>query len=286
MKSLLTLGGWLSATGVLVAMTPLKQATYDRSAELARQGNADAQVVAAQALEQGRSGRADPMAAAALYLAAARQGDLVALDGLVRLVGAAKVDEATATEAIALLRAAAANGDRESQFNLACLLWNGAAGARASEDAGQWLKVAAAGGDADAKLLWDYLVSDASVQSSRELGLRTRVAALSLGRASANYLRGVAAEEGWQVERDPIVAVQKYRLAADANHPEAMARLGVLLWEGRGVAQDLPEAYVWLHRAAESGVAAAAHDAARVRAAMTAEQWDAAGVKLLAGARR
>jgi|GEM_PF-6092464 len=286
MKSLLTVGAWLGALGVLVAMPPLKQETYGRGATLALTGDRDAQVLTGQAFERGRFGRVDPGAAASIYLEAARAGDLVALDGLVRLIGEAKVDGAAATEAFTILRAAAAKGDRESQFNLACLLWNGVGGPRDTREAAQWLKVAAAGGDADATLFWDYLVSDVAVQSSRELGLRAKFADVKLDRASANYLRGVVAEEGWQAERDPAVAVQKYRLAAEADQPAAMVRLGILLMEGRLVAQDLPEAYVLLHRAAERGVAQAVRYSDLAREAMTVEQWDATGVKLLAISKR
>lgn len=286
MKSLPTVGAWLGVVGVLAAMPPLKQETWKQGAALALEGDADARVLTGRAFERGHLGRIDPVAAAALYLEAARAGDLVALDGLVRLAGDATLDEAVTAETVALLRKAATNGDRDSQFNLACCLWNGIGGSRDQQEAVRWLASAAAAGDAEAALFRDYLVAESTVQSARERALRAKFATVPLSRASADYLRGVVAEEGWQVERDLAVAVQKYRLAAGAGQPEAMIRFGVLLMEGTAVAQDLPAAYLLFHRAAEKGVASAVLYLEQARAAMTSEQWDATGVQLLSAARR
>jgi hypothetical protein len=60
-------------------------------------------------------------------------------------------------------------------------------------------------------------------------------------------------EEGRGAPADAAAAAQLYRQAAAQNFAPAQNNLGILLAEGRGVAQNLPEAYAWLAIAVSNG---------------------------------
>ena len=70
---------------------------------------------------------------------------------------------------------------------------------------------------------------------------------------SAIYLLAVLTEQGVGVAREPAVAAQLYRHAAERGQRAAQLRWGVALLEGRDVAQDVVEGESWLRRAALSG---------------------------------
>ena len=49
---------------------------------------------------------------------------------------------------------------------------------------------------------------------------------------------------------DAVQALTWYRLAAERGEPRAQTRLGWMLWEGRGAAQDAIQAHMWSNLAA------------------------------------
>jgi TPR repeat protein len=61
--------------------------------------------------------------------------------------------------------------------------------------------------------------------------------------------------EVWQ--RTLTEAVNWYRRGAEAGNADAMASLGVMLANGRGVSQNVAEAVNWYRRSAEAGNASA-----------------------------
>lgn len=82
--------------------------------------------------------------------------------------------------------------------------------------------------------------------------------AASAGLATAIYLLGVFTEQGVGVERNPPVAAQLYRHAAERSHRAAQTRWGLALMTGRDVARDVSIGETWLRRAALAGDADAA----------------------------
>ncbi|MEZ5560187.1 MAG: hypothetical protein R3E86_16785 [Pseudomonadales bacterium] len=63
--------------------------------------------------------------------------------------------------------------------------------------------------------------------------------------------------DGLGVERDPELAVELFRKAAEAGHEPAKLGLGVALITGTGTERDLTEGRRWLQEAADAGDAAA-----------------------------
>ncbi|MDC0144780.1 sel1 repeat family protein [Verrucomicrobia bacterium] len=63
----------------------------------------------------------------------------------------------------------------------------------------------------------------------------------------------MAHAKGESIEQDFKEAVKWYRKAAEQRHVLAQESLGVMYYEGRGVAQDNQTAYAWLNIAATNG---------------------------------
>jgi TPR repeat protein len=59
----------------------------------------------------------------------------------------------------------------------------------------------------------------------------------------------------WWYRRNNAEAVEWYRKAADQGHAEAQCNLGILLWNGDGVARDRLDAIKWFRKAAAQGSA-------------------------------
>jgi TPR repeat protein len=89
---------------------------------------------------------------------------------------------------------------------------------------------------------------------------------------------GTYFHEGTLVPRDDVVARQWFAAAAKDRDADGMFNLAALLANGRGGPRDLPQAWVWLKRAAASGHATAPAAVVKVEAMMTpAERQAAAG---------
>src|SRR6202045_3918204 len=70
---------------------------------------------------------------------------------------------------------------------------------------------------------------------------------------TAIYLLAVLTEQGVGVARDPAVAAELYRHAAERGQRSAQLRWGLALMEGRDVEQDVVLGESWLRRAALAG---------------------------------
>lgn len=79
-------------------------------------------------------------------------------------------------------------------------------------------------------------------------------------------LRNIALmlRKGQGVEKDPKAALRKMAQAADLGLVTAQADLGEMLLSGEGTAVDIPDAVVWLGRAAAAGHPLAANALARL----------------------
>jgi TPR repeat protein len=74
------------------------------------------------------------------------------------------------------------------------------------------------------------------------------------GDAEAQWLLGIAYDEGDGVAQDYAEAVRWYRKAAEQGEAVAQSNLGLMYDKGRGVPQDYAEAVRWYRRAADVGI--------------------------------
>ncbi len=88
----------------------------------------------------------------------------------------------------------------------------------------------------------------------------------------AQFNLGVKYDFGQGVEKDPVVAVRWYRLAAAQGHGGAQFNLGGMYFEGWGVPRDWVRATMWFTLSAEAGVNGAAKNRAIVVGALSEEQ--------------
>ena len=93
--------------------------------------------------------------------------------------------------------------------------------------------------------------------------------AAQAGDAEAQFLLGMQYESGVRAQirtgtatPEMDEAVRWYRAAAEQGNAQAQLRLGDILFEGRGVARDLPEAVRWYRAAAGKGSGRAAYNLA------------------------
>ncbi|MCB9885545.1 MAG: sel1 repeat family protein [Planctomycetes bacterium] len=95
------------------------------------------------------------------------------------------------------------------------------------------------------------------------------------GDAQAQFLLGVAYDEGRGVERDAATAAKWYRLAAAQDHALAQNNLGLLHYRGDGVARSTELAAFWFARAAGHGHADASGNLGLMQARGEAPAADA-----------
>lgn len=282
MKTKASILGLVSIVSVSVAAPPLTNSTRQRFEEMALNGNLDAQLVCGHAFERGIGGDLDKNLAIFWYLSAAKAGDLVAIDGLARLLSRWSYSKELTQESLNLVLNAAERGDAKSRFNLACFFANGVLVSRNTSEAEKWLKRAAAAGDEDAVLFLNYLFSEPHKSTPADMALQAGISGLSLSRESAHFLRGYIAETGWGRAQEREIALKSYRIAADLEQPQAQYRLGVMKLDESGHPEDLVEAYVWIYRASVNGADKEAGDELlRLRKRMTAGQLDEASVQCL-----
>jgi TPR repeat protein len=156
-------------------------------------------------------------------------------------------------------RFAAEAGSPEGQALLGYVLTYGPEEMRDLDQAHQWYARSAASGCQQGHL--GYALSLARLATD-DKGRRAavdqlRCAAIS-GLATALYLLGEATETGVGADRDPALAAEYYRQAAEKGHRRAQVKWGVSLIEGRYVAQDAVGGESWLRRAALAGDSQAA----------------------------
>lgn len=84
----------------------------------------------------------------------------------------------------------------------------------------------------------------------------------SAGNADAQYELATRYIDGRDVPRDPAVAVQWFRKAAEQNNAPAQYRLGALYEKGIGVTRSSKDAAVWYRKAADAGNVRAMHNLA------------------------
>lgn len=138
-----------------------------------------------------------------------------------------------------------------------------------------WYKKAAESGDPLAEYLVGrmYLTGIATAVDKREAE-KWLLKSASAGNPFAAYLLGVV-EEDLDYRRAP----EWYLKAAQQGLPQAQARYGKLLMDGRGIAVDKFNAYVWMVLAYDAGDASISDEISRLDALMTEEEVERAKIK-------
>ncbi|MGE0750959.1 MAG: hypothetical protein AB7K64_10265 [Variibacter sp.] len=151
-------------------------------------------------------------------------------------------------------RLAAERGSPEAQALLGYILTHGPESLRDQDNADRWYERSAMAGCPQGHL--GFALSLARRATNDEVH---RQAADQMRRAAAAelptaiYLLGVLTEHGTGVPRDPSLAAEYYRDAAEKGHGPAQIKWGLALIEGRHVEQDLVAGESWLRRAALAG---------------------------------
>lgn len=139
----------------------------------------------------------------------------------------------------------------------------------------RWYKKAAESGDSLAEYLVGrmYLTGTATAvdKISAEKWL---LKSASAGNPFAAYLLGVVEED-----LDYRQAPQWYLKAAQQGLPQAQARYGKLLMDGRGVTVDKFNAYVWMVLAYDAGDSSVSDELGRLDALMTEDEVERAKIK-------
>lgn len=243
----------------------------------ARQGRASAQYNLGQIYLGGEGVEPDSSVAARWLRLAADQGYIRALTALARLYEDGNGVQPDPSRAFKLNRRAAKNRDAEGEFQVGRMLAEGIGTAADMKKAVRYYERASNQGHAAARSALDRLYDtptpaaggtqappppdppdNTAEQAAPQKPVDTSPPAASES-PQQHFERGRALMFGSGVPRDLNRAEDQFRLAAEAGHPEAAYRLGLLLCSGQDRGRKAyQQAYIWFARAAERGVADAA----------------------------
>ena len=131
-------------------------------------------------------------------------------------------------------------GDADAQYRLGLLYRDGGI----ATEALKWFRAAADSGHAEAWLSLGYIHSKGLVvPQNREEARKCFLAGAERGNAQAQVLIGLSYANG--PNANYAEAVTWYRLAAEQGEPLAQSYLSMMYEEGRGIEQDLVQAYKW-----------------------------------------
>ena len=170
---------------------------------------------------------------------------------------------------------AAAQGLPVALTNLGVMYENGFGVEQDEEEATRLYRLAGQG-SADGSDAAPTLIFDARLQLPDPALTETYLTAARAGDPVAQFLLGYLLASQATANSDYRSAAQLFRAAADKGLPAAMANLGVLTFEGKGVLQDFVEGYGWLTLAASGGSPGAIDLRDRLGERMTPEQINAA----------
>ena len=171
-----------------------------------------------------------------------------------RLFAEEEPGEPDFASALKWARPAAEAGSAKAQAVLAYVLTCGPEEMRDLEAAHRWYQRSAAAGCPEGCLGYALSLAPRTQDEAgrHEVAEHLRRAA-EAELPTAIYLLAVLTEQGVGVARDPAVAAELYRHAAERGQRSAQLRWGLALMEGRDVEQDLVLGESWLRRAALAG---------------------------------
>ena len=205
-------------------------------------GDMRAQMLAGLILARGTAGARDDDGARRYLEMAAGQGDTDAL----LLLGEMAVDGRagmTEMDAQNWFRKAANLGNTQAMRALSTLSQDNAPVAAA------WESKAAREGDAEAMRRRAASLMDSDPVAA--MGWLEKAAAK--GDAKAAYAAAILQIENYDLPPNEAKAARLMRQAAEAGLPAGMADYGLLVYQGAGVARDLPASAQWFRKAAQAG---------------------------------
>lgn len=170
---------------------------------------------------------------------------------------------------------AAAQGLAVALTNLGVMYENGF-GVQQDEEEAKRLYRLAGQGSADGGEAGPVLIFDARLQPPDPALAETYLASARAGDPVAQFLLGYLLATQAGSGSDYRDAAQFFQAAADKGMAAAMANLGVLTFEGKGVLQDFVDGYVWLTLASTGGVPGTIELRDRLASRMTPDQINAA----------
>lgn len=271
--------GAVTENGIGTAPDPAAAAGfYQQAADL---GWLPSQVALGVLYQEGKGVAEDIPKALDLYRAAADAGDARAQNntGLIyaRGEGGVAQDHARAVE---WYSKAAEQGLPDAIRNLAVMYQNGFGVAPDEEQAARLNRIAALSAGVTADIQGDAaglpLLFDPRLKPPDAAQVPAYRAAAQAGDPVALFLLGYVTANAAQNSAGYREAAALFRRAADSGSHAAMANLGIMIFEGRGVLQDYVEGYKWLSLAAVGGLPGAVRMRDALAERMTPGQINAA----------
>jgi TPR repeat protein len=182
----------------------------------------------------------------------------------------------------------AQHGDAYAQFFVAKMYENGLGRPADATRALYWYTQSAAKGHAEARAALTTIrgataASQAAPRSRNGAGSCDPAQMIALdaraaGDSDSAFDLGLIRESAACGEPDYAAAARYYRMAADLHHAQAANNLGVLYYEGKGVARDYAAAQQLYGQAAEAGYAVAQYNLAVMIGQGKAGEPDTAGM--------
>ena len=223
--------------------------------EIAKLGNAKAQILLGRCYEIGIGVKKDENEAVKWCQKAAEQGLAVAQYNLAKFylsgIGVLKNN----AEAFKWYKKAAEQGNVEAQYNLANCYFNGIGVYKSIKEAFKWYREAAEQGFAEAQnKLGYYYKNGYGVSYDNIETVRWYKKAAEQGNAKAQYNLANCYFNGIGVDENKREAVRWYKKAAEQNNVNAQWILGRCYEEGFGIGKNKTEAFKWYQKAAEQGL--------------------------------
>ena len=239
----------------------------------AEQGDLRAQLALGRALSEGRGVRRDLAAALGWYRAAASRGYARAQYHLGLLLAGGAAPEQDDAQAACWMHAAAEQGLATAQYTLASLYERGLGLPQDLVAAQQWLERAASAGHAKSQWRLSRWLKRDGHSAD---ALRWLEAAAEAGYERAQF--GLARHYlKLNEESDRLQAYLWFHRAAQSGHAEATYCVGVCHYQGVGTQRNLIEAYRWFQRAGVLGSTAAVKAMASLVGRLAAAQLGPAG---------
>jgi len=228
--------------------------TFTRSQGAAKQGDDRAQLILGIAHEYGIHVDRDDSAAAYWYTQAANNGNLDAYCPLSLMYWQGRGVSADKHEAIAIIRSASKAGHPSARLFNAHMTIGSKCAAKDTQQAMDWLVLAAEDGLVTAQYLLGLLCSGQRGMPEDYIeAVRWYHMAASYGYGLAMNNLGALLEKGVVIPPEPELAVRWYREAARMNAEGAQCNLGRCYLHGTGVTQDRQRAIAWYRSAAAQG---------------------------------
>lgn len=181
-------------------------------------------------------------------LEAADSGDIEACYRVSNMYNYGLGVESDDSKALRYMRTAADGGMPQAQYELAYMLMLGKGSAKNYSEALKWFETAAANGHVDAMVqMADMYAGGVGATADKAKALAAYEQAAAKGSGRALYTLGVLNAQ----DNDDYTKTFEYWLkAAEAGYVPAFNRVGVLYFDGVGVAKDDARAFQWIEKGA------------------------------------